>query len=131
VTRRSFEGVGTWGSGVGYRQRPEPAAAETLLRRRRLQSGSQDAWALEFLPFPHGPARPLSMPNLVMHAAELRERGVERQVIDQGIDTSTMEGRAMVGMRSVPADPHEDVSPRISQRRPPGNVWPTPGGGLR
>ena len=40
--------------------------------------------------------------------AELRERGVELHVIDQGIDTATAEGRAMFGMLSV--SPNSNVS---------------------
>jgi DNA invertase Pin-like site-specific DNA recombinase len=34
----------------------------------------------------------------------LRERGIGLHVIEQGIDTSTMEGRAMFGMLSVLAE---------------------------
>ncbi|MFE5375676.1 recombinase family protein [Streptomyces mirabilis] len=36
--------------------------------------------------------------------AELRERGIGLHVIEQGIDTATMEGRAMFGMLSVLAE---------------------------
>ncbi|GGP14296.1 recombinase family protein [Nonomuraea glycinis] len=36
--------------------------------------------------------------------ADLRERGVGLHVIEQGIDTDTMEGRAMFGMLSVLAE---------------------------
>ncbi|MEV5707982.1 recombinase family protein [Actinoallomurus sp. NPDC052274] len=36
--------------------------------------------------------------------ADLRERGIGLHVIEQGIDTSTMEGRAMFGMLSVLAE---------------------------
>jgi len=36
--------------------------------------------------------------------AELRERGVGLRVLEQGIDTSTAEGRAMFGMLSVLAE---------------------------
>ena len=42
--------------------------------------------------------------GLVTLGAELRERGVELHVIDQGIDTATAEGRAMFGMLSVLAE---------------------------
>lgn len=45
-----------------------------------------------------------SVLHLVTLGAELRERGVELHVIEQGIDTSTMEGRAMLGMLSVLAE---------------------------
>ena len=45
-----------------------------------------------------------SVLHLVTVGAELRERGVELHVIEQGIDTSTMEGRAMFGMLSVLAE---------------------------
>ena len=39
-----------------------------------------------------------------MLGAELRERGVGLHMTEQGIDTSTMEGRAMFGMLSVFAE---------------------------
>ena len=42
-----------------------------------------------------------SVLHLVTLGAELRERGVGLHVIEQGIDTSTAEGRAMFGMLSV------------------------------
>ena len=45
-----------------------------------------------------------SVLHLVTLGAELRERGVELHVIDQGIDTATAEGRAMFGMLSVLAE---------------------------
>jgi len=45
-----------------------------------------------------------SVLHLVTLGAELRECGVELHVIEQGIDTSTMEGRAMFGMLSVLAE---------------------------
>jgi DNA invertase Pin-like site-specific DNA recombinase len=45
-----------------------------------------------------------SVVHLVLLGAELRERGVGLHVIDQGIDTSTAEGRAMFGMLSVLAE---------------------------
>ncbi|MFK4224411.1 recombinase family protein [Streptomyces sp. NPDC019890] len=38
-----------------------------------------------------------SVLRLVTLGAELRERGIGRHVIEQGIDTATMEGRAMGG----------------------------------
>ncbi|WP_371648292.1 MULTISPECIES: recombinase family protein [unclassified Streptomyces] len=41
------------------------------------------------------------MLHLVTLGADLRERGIGLHVIEQGIDTSTMEGRAMFGMLSV------------------------------
>jgi DNA invertase Pin-like site-specific DNA recombinase len=45
-----------------------------------------------------------SVLHLVTLGADLRERGIGLQVIEQGIDTSTMEGRTMLGMLSVPAE---------------------------
>ncbi|WP_280922452.1 recombinase family protein [Streptomyces sp. KCTC 0041BP] len=45
-----------------------------------------------------------SVLHLVTFGAELRERGIGLHVIEQGIDTSTMEGRAMFGMLSVLAE---------------------------
>ncbi len=42
--------------------------------------------------------------HLVTLGAELRERGVGLNVIEQGIDTTTAEGRAMFGMLSVLAE---------------------------
>ncbi|QUW85327.1 recombinase family protein [Streptomyces mirabilis] len=45
-----------------------------------------------------------SVPHLVTLGANLRERGIGLHVIEQGIDTSTVEGRAMFGMLSVPAE---------------------------
>jgi hypothetical protein len=45
-----------------------------------------------------------SVLHLVTLGAELRERGVGLHVIEQGIETSTAEGRAMFGMLSVLAE---------------------------
>lgn len=45
-----------------------------------------------------------SVLHLVTLGAELRDRGVGLHVIEQGIDTSTTEGRAMFGMLSVLAE---------------------------
>lgn len=45
-----------------------------------------------------------SVLHLVMLGADLRERGVGLVVLEQGIDTTTMEGRAMFGMLSVLAE---------------------------
>ncbi len=42
--------------------------------------------------------------HLVALGAELRERGVGLHVLEQGIATSTIEGRAMFGMLSVLAE---------------------------
>jgi transposase-like protein len=42
--------------------------------------------------------------HLVTLGAQLRERGVGLKVLEQGIDTSTAEGRAMFGMLSVLAE---------------------------
>ncbi|MFE3390034.1 recombinase family protein [Streptomyces anulatus] len=85
-----------------------------------------------------------SVLHLVTLGADLRERGIGLHVIEQGIGTSTMEGRAMFGTLSVPAElqrelivrtpttgspPHghaagsKDVgpsSPRIRPRSPKG-----------
>ena len=41
--------------------------------------------------------------------AQLRERGVELHVIEQGIDTATAEGRAMFGMLSVLAESKREL----------------------
>ena len=49
-----------------------------------------------------------SVLHLVTLGAELRERGVELHVIEQGIDTATAEGRAMFGMLSVLAEVHRE-----------------------
>jgi DNA invertase Pin-like site-specific DNA recombinase len=45
-----------------------------------------------------------SVLHLVTLGAELRERSIGLHVIEQGIDTATMEGRAMFGMLSVLAE---------------------------
>ncbi|MGP8296992.1 recombinase family protein [Streptomyces inhibens] len=45
-----------------------------------------------------------SVLHLVTLGADLRERGIGLHVIEQGIDTATMEGRAMFGMLSVLAE---------------------------
>ncbi|MFD9595532.1 recombinase family protein [Kitasatospora sp. NPDC059973] len=45
-----------------------------------------------------------SVLHLVTLGANLRERGIGLHVIEQGIDTSTVEGRAMFGMLSVLAE---------------------------
>jgi DNA invertase Pin-like site-specific DNA recombinase len=45
-----------------------------------------------------------SLHHLVNLGAELRGRGVGLHVIEQGIDTTTAEGRAMFGMLSVLAE---------------------------
>jgi len=45
-----------------------------------------------------------SLLHLVILGAQLRDRGVGLQVIEQGNDTSTAEGRAMFGMLSVLAE---------------------------
>ena len=41
---------------------------------------------------------------LITLGADLRERGIGRKVLEQGIDTATAEGRAMFGMLSVLAE---------------------------
>jgi hypothetical protein len=59
-----------------------------------------------------------SVLHLVTLGAALRERGVGLRVIEQGIDTSTAEGRAMFGMLSVLAE-----APNMWKiNRPPGVV---------
>jgi len=45
-----------------------------------------------------------SLLHLVMLGADLKERGVGLHIIEQGIDTSTPEGRAMFGMLGVMAE---------------------------
>jgi DNA invertase Pin-like site-specific DNA recombinase len=45
-----------------------------------------------------------SLLHLVTLGAQLRDRGIGLQVLEQGIDTSTAEGRAMFGMLSVLAE---------------------------
>lgn len=45
-----------------------------------------------------------SVLHLVTLGADLRERGIGLHVIEQGIDTATMEGRTMFGMLSVLAE---------------------------
>src|SRR5689334_11340583 len=45
-----------------------------------------------------------SLLHLVMLGSELKERGVGLHIIEQGIDTSTPEGRAMFGMLGVMAE---------------------------
>ncbi|MBW0091946.1 recombinase family protein [Pseudonocardia sp. KRD-184] len=45
-----------------------------------------------------------SVLHLVTLGAQLRERGIGLRVVEQGIDTSTVEGRAMFGMLSVLAE---------------------------
>lgn len=45
-----------------------------------------------------------SVLHLVTLGAQLRERGIGLRVVEQGIDTSTVEGWAMFGMLSVLAE---------------------------
>ena len=45
-----------------------------------------------------------SVLHLITLGAQLRERGIELKVLDEGIETSTAEGRAMFGMLSVLAE---------------------------
>jgi DNA invertase Pin-like site-specific DNA recombinase len=45
-----------------------------------------------------------SMLHLITLGADLRERGIGLKVLEQGIDTATVEGRAMFGMLSVLAE---------------------------
>jgi DNA invertase Pin-like site-specific DNA recombinase len=51
-----------------------------------------------------------SVLHLVTLGAELRDRGVELHVIEQGIDTVTAEGRAMFGMLSVLAELQRELT---------------------
>ncbi|MFD0168351.1 recombinase family protein [Streptomyces decoyicus] len=62
-----------------------------------------------------GPER-RSAERLVILGAELRERDIGLHVIEQGIDTSTLEGRAMFGMLSVLAElPRELIMANIAR----------------
>src|SRR5665811_615476 len=61
-----------------------------------------------------------SVPHLVTLGAELRERGVGLHVTEQGIDTTTAEGRAMFGMLSVLAELQRELDPRQHSRRTGG-----------
>ncbi|MGI5372691.1 recombinase family protein [Streptomyces sp. CA-251387] len=68
-----------------------------------------------------------SVLHLVTLGADLRERGIGLHVIEQGIDTTAVEGRAMLGMlfgtRRAPARAHRrqhDGRPR--RRRARGRV---------
>jgi DNA invertase Pin-like site-specific DNA recombinase len=45
-----------------------------------------------------------SVQHLINLGADLRDRGIGLKVIEQGIDTATVEGRAMFGMLSVLAE---------------------------
>lgn len=51
-----------------------------------------------------------SVLHLVTLGAELRDRGVGLHVIEQGIDTTTAEGRAMFGMLSVVAELQRELN---------------------
>ncbi|MGN9846354.1 recombinase family protein [Nonomuraea sp. H19] len=64
-----------------------------------------------------------SVLHLVTLGADLRERGVGRHVIKQGIDTDTMEGRAMFGMLSVLAE----LQRKLIRRSPPARSPTSPG----
>ena len=84
-----------------------------------------------------------SVLHLVTLGADLRDRGVGLHIIEQGIDTGTMEGRAMFGMLSVLAELQRELiiantndglaaarargrvggrRPRLSRHRP---SWPS------
>jgi DNA invertase Pin-like site-specific DNA recombinase len=60
--------------------------------------------------------RPVLHP--VAHGAELRERGVELPVTEQGIDTATAEGRAMSGMLGVPSELQRERIPATTRGGP-------------
>jgi hypothetical protein len=68
---------------------------------------------------------------LVTLGAELRERGIGLHVIEQGIDTATMEGRAMFGMLSVLAELQREliVANTNDASRPRGPEAPSAGAG--
>lgn len=51
-----------------------------------------------------------SVLHLVMLGAQLRDQGVDLLVLEQGIDTSTAEGRAMFGMLSVLAELQRELT---------------------
>ncbi|KOG25669.1 MULTISPECIES: recombinase family protein [Streptomyces] len=51
-----------------------------------------------------------SVLHLVTLGADPRERGIALHVIEQGIDTSTMGGRALFGMLSVRAELHRPAA---------------------
>lgn len=51
-----------------------------------------------------------SVLHLVTLGADLRERGVGLHVLEQGIDTTTAEGRAMFGMLSVLAELQRELA---------------------
>ena len=64
-----------------------------------------------------------SVLHLVQLGAQLRERGVGLRVLEQGIDTSTAEGRAMFGMLSVLAEFQRELiaaNTRDGLAAPPG-----------
>jgi DNA invertase Pin-like site-specific DNA recombinase len=50
-----------------------------------------------------------SVLHLVTLGAELQQRGVELHIIEQGIDTTTPEGRAMFGMLAVLSELQQDL----------------------
>lgn len=53
---------------------------------------------------PAAPRHPGPVQHLINLVADLRAAGIELHVVEQGIGTSTMEGRAMFGMLSVLAE---------------------------
>ncbi len=65
-----------------------------------------------------------SVLHLVTLGAQLRERGVGLQVVEQGIDTATAEGRAMFGMLSVLAELQREliVANTATDSRPLGRA---------
>ncbi|ARK06966.1 DNA invertase [Cellulosimicrobium sp. TH-20] len=50
-----------------------------------------------------------SVQHLINLSVELRDRGIGLRVLEQGIDTSTPEGRAMFGMLSVLAELQREI----------------------
>jgi len=61
-----------------------------------------------------------SVLHLITLGAELRERGVGLRVLEQGIDTTTAEGRAMFGMLSVLAELQRELIVAIIYTQQPG-----------
>jgi hypothetical protein len=65
------------------------------------------------------------LPLFWLFGATLQERGVGLRVLEQGIDTSTAEDRAMFGMLSALTSSNENSSPRTPAT---GSQPPEPGG---
>ena len=76
----------------------------TPLGSRHRRCGTCSSGSSRCLPCLNQARLSRSILHLVTLGAELRERGIDLHVIEQGIDTATMEGRAMFGMLSVLAE---------------------------